>query len=578
MSGFSYIAPLLIVSAVSQDITNCDYGQFEVDPSTGNCAFDCEYDDRYVAISTLSFAFIKEQCRNVEYAAILYPDDCASLTDLVWPRDCECPFCGCSTETSTPEYDTLTKYVEKECVSILCQSVVDDAGEEALVRQFNSELSVSDAVLWNEFACPPQTCTVATSVGTYYEHTHEYTQGEHWFPGNSDGTCGDSFCFCGSDGNENCANFSAITSSTDDHDLLKYKFLDECRYYLTDCLDDGSRVINSYSSWCDGCYSKRCDCGTHAVDDEWWTVYPDEDGESSCAKCTCTAGSNGNYADCWDVDVDTCGSADALQCHADWGNVTSESTTYAVGELSATECSGQCGWDIYYDDEDEVSDVWWGCNSDWICEAFVGENTCVYYNTEVRYTDCFGLKKTEIVKGYQSCCSDEDNCNHVDIDITACTENSAYSDFMKELYECVFASYSLWVDGCWEDNEITCSRIENYFVPQMRCFCTAYGSLYNTLTSDGAKAELKEELSYLGAELSKWNDVFGCTIVASCDLEAGGEFTSGTDVKDAVAKYGWLKPLSPDDSGPSGGNSSAAAAHPIWLLCMACSLLMALIN
>ena len=87
--NFICIAALTIIDVLSQDV-DCSYGSFDENPDNNNkCMFNCEYDDNYVEISTLSFDFIKDQCPYVGLAAAFFPSDCNSVDDLVY-SDANC--------------------------------------------------------------------------------------------------------------------------------------------------------------------------------------------------------------------------------------------------------------------------------------------------------------------------------------------------------------------------------------------------------------------------------------------------------------------------------------------------------
>ena len=196
------IASLTIIGVLSQ--TDCSYGGFSTNPSNNKCMFDCEYDANYVEISTLSFDFIKDRCSGVSRAAEFFPSECNSLDDLVYAEDyCSCPYCKCSDLDG--EVGTLLSYVSQVCLNCTCS---DDTfinsfyGIEENIIYCDSLYGTSDPIDWNNYQCPPETCTETEYDG---DINQLYPGDLFWGDvGDSDTKC-TKFCYCSAKEGEICA-------------------------------------------------------------------------------------------------------------------------------------------------------------------------------------------------------------------------------------------------------------------------------------------------------------------------------------------------------------------------------------
>eukprot|EP00484_Ammonia_sp_Unknown_P021795 CAMPEP_0197027634 /NCGR_PEP_ID=MMETSP1384-20130603/7506_1 /TAXON_ID=29189 /ORGANISM="Ammonia sp." /LENGTH=559 /DNA_ID=CAMNT_0042456505 /DNA_START=82 /DNA_END=1761 /DNA_ORIENTATION=+ len=521
-------AALLVAGVVSN--TDCNYGYFRADSSSGTCMFDCEHDGRFVEISTLDFDFIREVCNNVEIASVFSPSTCSSLSDLVWPQYpyCGCPACGCSTENTAGDAVTYTKYFSQSCFNCTCETPAWYFGTNQSVYSCEGLAQSSDWYTWSDFVCPPATCTDTGS-------TNDYSTGALWWKNNTDETC--KLCYCASSGTAECSSYSEMVASTDS--TVSRAFRDSCSDELRACMDEPSRMfVDSSCSDLYGVYDcPMCDCGDYAVGAEWFVESEDDDGSATCSKCTCVAGSTRNYAECDYVSNSpegyaSCPPQTQIQCHeqSEWdeyGNDTNIGEVDSV--LNPTDCydwteTAYCGWSMSGDSDGTSTDADWDCQDAISCETFVGDGKCMSYSWEVTYSDCYGVQQTETNTGYQYCCSSE-NCNFQDIDISSCTENTEWSNFGLTLFECLYAEDGAYIQfECNDDyvEEITCSRVSELFGAQIGCYCEAYGAIYDMLNKDVYKEWLVELMDGLTEQGQEWADVFGCDMSYTCDLEAGG--------------------------------------------------------
>ena len=157
------IASLIIIGVLSQ--TDCSSGGFS--KKNGECMFNCQWEGNYIEISTLSFDFIKDICTDrVGVPAALFPDDCNSLDDLYYSETtCGCPYCKCSTPDLDDEFLTLYSYgPEQTCYDCFCSTFIGKTDE---LYFCDYEYGTNDPFSWNNYQCPPESCTATEYVRQY---------------------------------------------------------------------------------------------------------------------------------------------------------------------------------------------------------------------------------------------------------------------------------------------------------------------------------------------------------------------------------------------------------------------------
>merc|ERR1719283_425806 len=102
--------------------------------------FDCEYDGNYVAIDTLSFDFIAEECYEVTLAVV--NGFCDSLDDLVWPDSCGCPYCKCSDVDTETTYNEFQELIRKTCYGCVCSASTGISSTDDSNIAMCSEISI----------------------------------------------------------------------------------------------------------------------------------------------------------------------------------------------------------------------------------------------------------------------------------------------------------------------------------------------------------------------------------------------------------------------------------------------------
>jgi len=549
---------LLLISVFSQN--NCDYGRFEAVDDYGSdifestlsysCMFDCEYDNNYIEIEDLPFDTIKSACSNVERVANAYPDDCNSLDDLVFPSDygyCSCPYCKCSKKNEEGEILTMVSYgPQKECESCTCSASATNYGIDEMVYNCDQLMEVDDPREWNDFQCPPESCTATSYSGS----TNELDGGDYWWNdvGDSDIFCTE-FCYCSGKDGEVCeTGYTNIMAN----DGLFNKFMYSCGDYnnAAACYDidkqtyDASRLFTTDAGPSCSHSCPKCDCDGRDAGDKWYIEYQYywdvNQNVARCSECECKTDFYGsNYADCEYGDYYIIGTrscpAEVYSCHEDYN-----SDSASVGTLSTDECSGYgdsftssynyCEWYTYQDDYDSGIQYSWDCSSGVVCEAF-SDNKCTYIDVELTGTNCDGETETENIKQYTYCCRTSDNCNHVDIDISSCTRSTDFEDLYKGYWDCVYDYDSDAGELLCDDSvdEITCNGLLTVYRQQSKCICNVYGDLYDKVSS-GTKTLLQQEINSVMEQYSEWNDVFGCNINLECDLAKGGVLTNNSAV------------------------------------------------
>ena len=204
--GTICITVLMLMRANTE---NCKYGRFN--EYNGECMFDCEYQNNYVATSTLSFDFIAEQCDDVRTAN----EDgiCDNLDDLVWRDDqCQCPYCACSS-AGTSYKEVINYNPELKCYEITCDQLPSYNGNITdNIYQRQHKISVFWANEYDLFGCPPNTCINGTKIA-----------GDSWW-NDTDPTC-TTFCYCPGDGEAICETGSANIIA---NEALSYQFIKKC--------------------------------------------------------------------------------------------------------------------------------------------------------------------------------------------------------------------------------------------------------------------------------------------------------------------------------------------------------------
>ena len=220
------IFSILALGVISGD---CDYGYFE--EVNGECKFDCEYDgDNYVSLNQVSFDVIKDECSGVRLAAEAFPSSCNSISDLVYRNDsCTCPFCKCSSTSSTKVIEELSYYSDgpsKNCYEIECEEPYSWYGINDMIFRVDTLDSADNPFDWEDYGtCPPQKCTYSS----YYGSNTTVTSGGYWWADgeDSDTDCTE-FCYCSSNGDTVC---ETGWDNIMDNDGLKNAFIRDCGYY-----------------------------------------------------------------------------------------------------------------------------------------------------------------------------------------------------------------------------------------------------------------------------------------------------------------------------------------------------------
>eukprot|EP01084_Bolivina_argentea_P159357 277545_1 len=525
----------------------CSDGSFQTN-NNNECAYYCYDTQTYTTdYSQLTFAQISDDCYDTVRYGLKFGYCSNGLADLVYPdandnNGC-CPYCKCTTQDTTGTKREFERPVRKECYSCTCDTV---SGSTELGYQCNRLYEVDDTYNWNDFKCPaPSTCTdglTSTSGNTYYP-------GQGYFKDKDADEMCNTYCYCNGDGTETCATgFANILASTNEG--LVGAFLDDHQYEIRDCISDASRIVTTdIGPGCDNWPNIKCSCPTgQAVGDTWFREYTDRDGDFGasfgCAKCECQ---NGDFVDCNNVGgFRTSGqctesNVKQIKCHEAWGHDGCSGQDCAPKSISGqsineyicdtTQPEAYCSWDFEVEPND--TDDWdWGCGDDLICGAYFDRygDKCMMSQYSVTYTDCNGVEQTEAQTQYEYCCK-TDNCNFRDINTADCVENTGFSAILQDVYECSSeAGTMMFDDDCndFEYQEITCSSIKELFKDQAICYCKAYAQLYQD-SSTLWKPWIKDQIDMMFESFSQWNDLFGCSIVLACDLEADGGGISDTD-------------------------------------------------
>eukprot|EP00484_Ammonia_sp_Unknown_P002684 CAMPEP_0197056848 /NCGR_PEP_ID=MMETSP1384-20130603/90373_1 /TAXON_ID=29189 /ORGANISM="Ammonia sp." /LENGTH=149 /DNA_ID=CAMNT_0042491023 /DNA_START=1 /DNA_END=450 /DNA_ORIENTATION=+ len=123
------------------------------------------------------------------------------------------------------------------------------------------------------------------------------------------------------------------------------------------------------------------------------------------------------------------------------------------------------------------------------------------------------------MNGTQYCCTAE-NCNHQNIDTATCSRATEYESLLQQISTCQNENDDCLTEA--DNVEITCDGIKSLFELSMECMCTAYGDMYGRLSSSVYKLILQDYMDGVSDSSSEWNDIFGCDINWSCNLEERG--------------------------------------------------------
>ena len=237
-----------------------------------------------------------------------------------------------------------------------------------------------------------------------------------------------------------------------------------------------------------------------------------------------------------------------------------------MSTLSTSSCSidngalGFCTWQ--YDPTDNGNYKYeWRCSGDDVfCEAFAN-GECIFTNSSITYTDCYGATNTQTFYQYQKCCTG-DNCNHENIDIDSCTQSAEYDALFTSYYGCLYDPNGAQLTiGCDDYvSKISCDDVEALFTQQTTCQCDLYKTVYNGLSAS-SQAILQSEVDGLFSSLSAWDTVLGCGIDLSCDLSETTNPTSNPTDAPTTAQP-TLYPSNEPSPAPSDGPTPNPTDEP----------------
>eukprot|EP01083_Nonionella_stella_P201345 736623_1 len=533
---FVYFLSLIVISVLSQD---CGYSYFTYDQSTQKCMFLCQgpYDNYNVDPANFSFNFIAEECDNVGIAAQL--GLCSTLSDLVWPTSCECPSCGCSAVDEI-NINSFEFVMNKDCLNCTCV-----AGTAQNPGNFYQclELNYVDAPYnWNDFACGV-TCKDNISGDIRYP-------GDSWF---EDKDVCDKFCYCTAHGVSVCEEgFAAILSSTN-HALVDAFYFTHWSS-IESCLYDPSRMVGAQGPSCYDCYDNcvQCDCGTHAVDEQWYLEFipdtipfnPTNINDPTYAYClTCECDGNTTHCDLLDTSPyaltssSSCPGVNKILCAEASGNDVVIDVYHDPTQCVSNAPSVWCSWSFDEAVRDDIRDPWyvWGCGKFPFCPIYGVDGECVYVHYTSPYTDCNGVTRTLSSRQYNYCCNDSDNCNAVDIDTSTCEENKPFSELMQSLLTCLtsipdvplFGAFGLDYCLTLTEQTTTCEVLSALSEAENDCYCKAYTQMYNDANTEW-KSWMVDQVSsgalerlYFSVDIFYWNEALGCSInLDDCDVTA----------------------------------------------------------
>eukprot|EP01083_Nonionella_stella_P003144 8955_1 len=582
----------LYVIWISMQVTftrGCSYGGISNTTAT-NCLLTC-YDNYYLTgmtisnLSTLSFdelRALKYICPSIQTAINEYGSaSCSSLSDLVWPSQCGCPFCACQQAENITDYHEHEYYMKKTCTNCTC-TTVNAKGDQGWSCKAPSETEsgaymVSNAEEWNHFTCDEGiTCSPMNPSDQSI-----YQPGDVWWEDISyDSSC-QTFCYCQYDGTPYCeTSYADIVTSA--HPGLRDAYFDSNNCYETrGCAREPSLLDRDTSlSYCT-CPKCMCPSGKVSGDTEY-IEYTETDTmphitnmirtdfhsgtgmmTSYCMECTCVG--SPLYRECDDIHSDhslfpsytsgteTCAPTVSATCFSGESKNTSG--------LVSKSCYGDdtyCGWtwtQYWSDIEDRYE---YGCQSRMFCEAFqISDGAC--FEIDLAYTAMImlhgrggcaneehfmytGLYSGVNTQEYHMCCSGT-NCNDQDIvlDASACPYHVEINTWYESYHDCLYGDtspYQTWM--CEPDNGFTCQDVQSIGNWLFGCDCTAIGYLYTRVGTDG-QASFAQQMSARLTQLDEWNTLFDCGLTFTCDLSTAqlsvnGELQSNSPTRPITAQ------------------------------------------
>eukprot|EP01084_Bolivina_argentea_P005785 10925_1 len=525
-----YISWLFITQA-----DDCFKGSFELN-DLNNCELNCNDDDvKFVDKAEVTFTQILHSCYNVRRGYQL--GDCTEVADLVWSDNCGCPFCACASKDVAGSAVVFETIMDKTCYNCTCNAHKYDTTIEGNVLDCDSTYSADSAYEWKDFECPANYCTD--------DDDDEVDINDYWWADVAvDAKC-EKFCYCKFDGTSECqTGFSNIINHGSA--TLKAAFYDRCEWDVQACANTPTRMYSADQG--PSCYSwdcPKCTCNGNSVGDIWWNEYESQDegfgtyvDAKTCARCECHTDSLGvQYAECDDDDsypingdgTYTCPGSAVISCHSDdeWSDCaagtcvpelkvksdTINSREYRTNQPEAW-CTNSQEIEIESNDDD---DMWWDWGSDTgpFCAIWGTNEQCGWYSYSVTWQDCYGDSHTESRTTYEYCCNTA-NCNYIDInmDKNTCNENTAMSNLLKTLYECIYTGNGrsgFFGGDCetLEEEIVSCTSIKNLYEDQANCLCRAYKGLYDPADAQW-KIWIKDQIDMFMTSFTEWNDVLNC--------------------------------------------------------------------
>eukprot|EP01084_Bolivina_argentea_P005791 10933_1 len=532
-----YISWLFITQA-----DDCFKGSFELN-DLNNCELNCNDDDvKFVDKAEVTFTQILHSCYNVRRGYQL--GDCTEVADLVWSDNCGCPFCACASKDVAGSAVVFETIMDKTCYNCTCNAHKYDTTIEGNVLDCDSTYSADSAYEWKDFECPANYCTD--------DDDDEVDINDYWWADVAvDAKC-EKFCYCDAGAATVCVTGWSNILNSENEGVLD-AFNRRCKYDLTDCLDEPDRLFTTNVG--PSCYDcPKCNCGSRAVGDKWWTEYEDEDepGQTQCVQCECMDTGNVDnpvYASCGMNSIDyvkgtaECPPKTTYKCHSDYGGSTDPTgTVVTVGNLNSETCydielpSSWCSWSVSNNvrkidgavDDNDWSISWTGCDDEKTCDIFGDNDECFYSEWSNSYTDCYGRTRLSTNKQYVYCCNSDD-CNHKDIDIATCTEKKAYGEVMASTTQCQYDFQTKDNAHCSIDNykeeKTTCANVRGAYKEYMDCQCEMYSGMYKEASADFKKAFDEQQKGFFSdSGLYEWNEALGCNTNLLCNIKTGSVY------------------------------------------------------